>query len=1113
MRQHDPEHLLAEGDPGQRLVERALCQRVLRDRGQAAGGAGDDAHRRRQLRLGPQQLLGVDQREQLRRLVPAGLRHVALHLSDHGLQCAHVPSVPYARPAPLAARGRLPRTVAGLAHDETWGPTPGRERVSRVAFRTSRAGLPTRPRLLTPALVGVALLLVLLGVGVSLYTDLLWFRNVGFTTVFTNVLVTRLGLFVGFGLLMAVLVGANLVVAYRVRPPFRPMSLEQQNLERYRMSVEPYLLPLLLLASAVVGLFAGLSAAGRWQTWLLWRNRTDFGVLDPQFGRDVSYYAMTYPFQRFVLGFLFTAVVLSFLAAAAVHYLFGGLRLQTAGEKVSPAARAHLSVLVGVFVLLKAVGYYLDRFGLAFSLRGVVQGASYTDVNAVLPAKNILIGVAVICALLFFANIIVRNILLPAGALGLLVLAAVVLGGLFPAYTQQFRVKPNEVNREAAYIARNIEATRAAYGIKDTVVTQYEAAQATSPGALQADTGTLPNARLLDPGVLQPTFEQLQRFRSYFGVGPRLDIDRYMIDGRYQDVIVAAREVDQSGLQPNQRNWINERLTYTHGNGIIAAPANQVDSEGKPIFVVGNVPPSGPDGAPLPFPIDQPRIYYGELSPSYSVVRTKQGEIDGPAVGEQQVTFTYDGTGGVQLSNSIRKIAYALKFREPNLLLSGDVTNESRLMYVRSPRERVEKVAPFLQLDSDPYPAVVDGRVLWIVDGYTTSNGYPYAEQRDFGDVTQDSSGISVQPRTAVNYIRNSVKATVDAYTGEVTLYRFGQRDAVLETWAKAFPGIIKPASDISPELRSHFRYPEDLFKVQRDLLSQYHVTNPGAFYNKEDFWRVPVDPAEGANRTAGSASAQQAPAVPAQVAPGDQGTADQPPYYSLLQFPGQPNVRFGLSTSFVGSNGANLSAFASVSSDEQDYGTIRVLRLPRGVTIDGPGQVVNQFLSNRQVADSLFALQRNGKVTFGNLLTLPVADGLLYVQPVFVQASAGANAFPTLQQVIVSFGSQTVSRPTLGGALTALYALLGSATPGGGGGSAPPTPPPTAAPSPGPTVAPPADVAAAIAAADRAFRDGQAAFGRGDFVAYGEAQQRLQQALQQLTRLGAAAPSASPSP
>ena len=495
-----------------------------------------------------------------------------------------------------------------------------------MAVRTPGAGLPARPRLLGPVLVVLAVLLMLGGVVVSLLTDLLWFRSVDYTQVFTTVLTTRLLLFVGFGLLMAVLVGANVYVAYRVRPPFRPMSLEQQNLERYRVAVEPFLRSILLVGSGVFGLFAGLSAASRWETWLLWRNGTQFGVADAQFGRDVSYFAFTYPFQRFVLGFLLTAVVLSLVAAAVVHYLFGGVRLQTVGEKVSPAARAHLSVLVGLIVLLKAFAYYLDRYGLAFSDRGFVNGPGFTDVNAVLPAKNILIGIALICAVLFFANIVVRNILLPAGALGLLVVSAVVIGGIYPAYTQQFRVKPNEIQRERPFISRNIEATRAAYGIKDAEVTDYQASQDATPAQLRAEASRVESARLLDPNELAPTFEQLQRRTFYFGVNNSLDIDRYEVGGQQQDFVVAAREVQIGNLADNQRSWINERLAYTHGNGLIAAPADRVDVEGRPIFV-------DPDAADSPVRLEQPRIYFGELSPSYSIVNTDQAEIDGPVGG------------------------------------------------------------------------------------------------------------------------------------------------------------------------------------------------------------------------------------------------------------------------------------------------------------------------------------------------------------------------------------------------------------------------------------------------------------------------------------------------
>ncbi|MCW2716017.1 MAG: hypothetical protein JWN88_3064 [Frankiales bacterium] len=965
-----------------------------------------------------------------------------------------------------------------------------------------------------PVLLVLGVLLLLGGTAVSLYTDLLWFRSVDYSTVFTTVLTTKLLMFVLFGLLMAVLIGANVAIAYRVRPPFRPMSLEQQNLERYRVAVEPFLRTLLLLGSAVFGLFAGLSAAARWETWLLWRNGTAFGQVDAQFGRDISYYAFTYPFLRFVLGFLLTAIILATIVAAATHYLFGGVRLQSGGEKVSPAARAHLSVLLGIVVLIKAYAYYLDRFGLVFSERGVVQGASFTDVNAVLPAKNILVGIAVVCALLFFANIVVRNIFIPVMALGLLVLSAVVIGGIYPAYTQQFRVKPNEVQREAEFIGRNIDATRKAYGIADAVVTDYEGEQTATPGELRADQGTIPNARLLDPNVLPATFEQLQRIRTYFGVPDALDVDRYTVDGVTQDYIVAAREVDQTNLTGQQRNWINEHLIYTHGNGFIAAPANEVDADGQPVFAVGGVPVQGPNGGPSPIRIDQPRVYFGELSPEYSVVNTQQGEIDGPESGGEQQTFNYDGDGGVRLGGLANKLAFAAKFREPNLLLSGAIQPDSRIMYIREPRERVQKVAPFLELDSDPYPAVVDGKMLWIVDGYTTSAGYPYAQRTVLGNATADSQTARRLPQEEVNYIRNSVKATVDAYTGDVTLYQFGERDPVLETWSKAFDGVLRPESEISDELRAHLRYPEDLFKLQRELLAQYHELDPQAFYNKEDFWAVPRDPADAVNRAAnagdGAAAAPAAGNLVEQVA----AAPPQPPYYALLQFPGQPASRFSLSTSFVALGRPNLTAYASVSSDPEDYGTIRILELEAN-DVPGPGQVANQFLTNPQVAESLLALRRNGtNLTFGNLLTLPVGGGLLYVQPVFVRAQGG-ESFPTLQRVIVSFGTDTASEPTLPEALDSLFGA------GAGGGVAPG---PGAAPSPSPSASPGAapapstppvvagDVPALIAEADAAFRAGQDALRANDFAAYGQAQERLRRALEQLAN-SARPPATPPAP
>jgi uncharacterized membrane protein (UPF0182 family) len=948
-----------------------------------------------------------------------------------------------------------------------------------VAIRSASAGLSGRQRLLIPAVVVVMLLLIVGGTFVSIYTDLLWFRETGFSEVFSTVFKTKLLLFAGFGLLMALAIGINLAIAYRSRPPFRPMSLEQQNLEKYRLALEPFLLPALLALSALFGLFAGLAAASRWETWLLWRNAQPFGEKDPQFGMDISYFAFTYPFQRFLLGFITAVLVLALIASAITHYLFGGVRLQSAGDKVSVAARVHLSVLAGLVVICKAVAYWLDRYGLAFSARGVVEGASYTDVNAVLPAKTLLAGIAIICALLFFGNIVVRNILLPAGALALLVVSAIALGGIYPAYVQRFQVGPNEVERESPYIQRNIEATRKAYQIDKTVIQQYDAVATADKSALRNDKGTIPNARLLDPNLLGPTFKNDQSIRNYFGFNNSLDIDRYTVNGKTQDYVVAVREVDQSRLRPDQRNWINQHLTYTHGNGFVAAPANTTTEDGRPLFTVRDVPPVGPKGE---FEITNPQVYYGEKSPVYSIVNTKQGEIDGPAGSEsEQATVNYQGDGGVTLDSGLKKLLFALKFREKNILLSSSLTPESKLMFIREPASRVQKVAPYLRLDSDPYPAVVDGRLIWIVDGYTTSKGYPYAQSEQLGDVVRDSRG-QVLPDGIVNYIRNSVKATVDAYSGEVKLYTWDEADPVLKTWKKVFPDTVLPKSDISDSLKKHLRYPEDFFKVQRELLSKYHVTDARAFYGKEDFWQVPSDPTQDAFTTPVTAGAP--------VEDDNSGPA-QPPYYALLQFPGRNEPAFSLTSTFVARGRANLSAFAAVSSDPDDYGVIRVLQLPRNTVSRGPGLVANQFESTTEVSTKLSLLRSGGsEVLLGNLLTLPVGNGLLYIEPVYTQAKKEPK-FPILNSVIVSFGDKVAYQPTLKLALDQLF--------GEGATVTPPTPGTPGTPTP-----PTQTQKQLIEAAVKAYDDGQAALKRGDFAGFGAAQTRLKALLDQINRASA---------
>lgn len=962
--------------------------------------------------------------------------------------------------------------------------------------------LSRRAKLVIGVIAVLLVLFTVIGTLTNVYVDYLWFDETGYTEVFWTELQTRALLFAVAGVATGGLVALSVHLAYRFRPTFRPMSLEQQNLERYRQSLEPRRVVVLSAVAVVLGLFAGFTAQGSWETWLQFRNATDFGTVDPQFGLDNSFFVFDYPFYRLALGFGFAIVILSLIGSLLTHYVFGGLRLQTPGQKLSGAARVQLSVLLGVFVALKAVAYWLDRYGTVYSDRGgVFTGASYTDVNALLPAKTILVFVAVICAIAFFANIVVRNFALPAASLVLLMLSSLVIGVAYPAIVQQFVVRPTPDQREAPYIARAIDATREAYDVADDVdyvnYAQDQTGESTSDAdaaqaaAELAGSPTVENIRLLDPNVLAPTFTALQQIRNVYGFPERLDVDRYTVDGVTQDYVVAVRELDQSNLSDNQSSWVNRHTVYTHGNGFVAAPANQVvtgqNDGGQPNFTTGDLPTTGN------IPVEQARIYYGELlndngTDVYSVVGAADGEspreFDRPESGgddQGQVNSTYDGDGGVSIGSFFRQLTFAIYYRERNFILAGAVNDNSRVLYVRDPLDRVEKAAPFLTVDGDPYPAVVDGRVTWILDGYTTSNSFPYAEQMELGEATTDAltgTGTTALPNETFNYVRNSVKATVDAYTGEVTLYAWDDQDPVLATYMKAFPGIVQPRSDMSDDLVSHVRYPEDLFKLQRDVLTRYHVSDAGDFYNQNDRWQIPSDPTRNTDQA-------------------------QPPYYILAQRPGDSGATFQLTSALNAFNRENLSAFISASSDPETYGNLQILRLPGNTPYQGPSQVQNAMTSNESVASNLNILRQGSTVQFGNLLTLPIGDaGLLYVEPVYVQ-SQDNNGFPLLQKVIVNYQGRIGYGDTLAQGLDQVFgAGAGDAAPDGGdtgSGSTPSTSPPsTSAPS---TTTPPAgggDVvvdsatAQAIAAIQQALADLAAAQQSGDFAAVGQAQQAL---------------------
>jgi uncharacterized membrane protein (UPF0182 family) len=899
------------------------------------------------------------------------------------------------------------------------------------------------------------------------YADWLWFKSVNFTSTWSTVLGTKATLFVVIGLITALFIMLNVLVAYRRRPLYVPMTLEADNLERYRAQIQPIRRGVFVAGFLALFYFAGSSGSTLWSTWLLFKNSTDFGVTDPQFNMDISFFAFRLPFWQTAIGWGISTLVLAIIASVAVHYLYGGIRLQVREDRTTVAARVQLSVLLGLVVLLKAVAYWFDRYALALKDSKLITGLTYTDVNAVLPAKAILTGIAIVCALLFFANIVRRSWVLPAAGTALLVISSVLIAGLYPAAIQTFQVKPSESSKEAEFIQRNIDATRAAFGLEDVTVRDYQATLTTSAGQLTNDAATIANIRLMDPNVIAATFRQLQQIKPYYTFPDSLDVDRYTINGVKRDAVVAVRELNIDG-NPS-RNWINDHLVYTHGFGFVAAFGNTRDADGKPSFLVGDLPPTKGLGE------FEPRIYFGENVPNYSIiggVKTDSPvEFDYPddASANGQKNYTYSGTGGVPVGSLLNKLVFALKYQEQRILLSSLINKDSKILFERNPRDRVAKVAPWLTLDGDSYPAIVDGRVLWIIDGYTTSAGYPYSRQTTLSSATSDalttnSTSVTAQGDQNINYIRNSVKATVDAYSGEVVLYQWDEKDPVLKTWSKAFPGTIQPKKAISKQLLEHIRYPEDMFRVQREILSSYHVTTAAAFYGGQDFWRVPRDPSTfGANAGA------------------------QPPYYLTLQMPGEDKPEFALTTPFVPRGGReNLSAFAVVNSDSgANYGKITVLQLPRSTNVAGPSQVASNFEAKPEVANSLSLLRQGGSdVVLGNLLTLPVGGGLLYVQPVYVRATSNSAAYPLLQKVLVSFGDQIGFDDTLKGALDQVFGGNSGTT---GGGS-------TTDGNTGVTTN--SSLANSLASAKKAYADGLAALAKGDFAAYDKAQKRLKSAL-----------------
>jgi uncharacterized membrane protein (UPF0182 family) len=945
-------------------------------------------------------------------------------------------------------------------------------------------GVPTLSRRSRILLIvgGVALLLMITGSRLlDTYVDWLWFGEVGYRTVFTTVLTTRLLMLLIVGAFVGGVLALNLLVAYRGRPVFVPVAGPEDPVAKYRTAIVTRLRLIGIGLPLFVGLLAGLAAQGQWQVVQLFMHGTDFGVTDPRFGRDVSFYTFDLPFYRMALDWLFVAVVISFLGALITHYLFGGIRLSGRSGQLAGPARVQLALLAGTFVLLKAVAYYLDRYGLLFSDRNEqFTGATYTDLNAVMPAKLILLCIAVFCALAFFAGAILRNLQLAAIATVLMILSSILVGAAWPAVLEQFSVKPNANEKEARSIESNIAATKQAYGLTQDKLEfiNYEGKTSLTAADVQRDVATVPNVRLLDPNILSETFTQRLQPKNFFGFPAKLDVDRYDVDGKLQEYIVAVRELNTDGLTANQKDWINRHMVYTHGNGFVAAPANKVNATlgddtsgegGYPVFTVSDLSSKEDD-----IKVDQPRIYYGELIKDYAIVGGTTSAVPREYDTDTK-QFVYDGRGGVPINNWLNRLVFAAAYGERNILFNQNVGDNSKIIYQRDPRDRVQAVAPWLTVDGDPYPTVVDGRIVWIVDGYTTLDSYPYAQRTPLGEATEDTQpGVRRQPNRLISYIRNSVKATVDAYDGTVNLYAVDESDPVLKTWSAVFPGTVKPSTDISPSLRKHFRYPEDLFKVQREMLTRYHVTNPREFYTTNAFWAVSTDPT-----VADTAE-----------------SAHQPPYYVLAGDPQNKEPEFQLTSALVGLKTQFLSSFISASSDPDDYGRITVYQLPSSAQLQGPQQVQNRFDSSSEVSSELNLLRQRGtNVRYGNLLTLPIGGGLLYVEPVYIERAGNPEvSFPQLNRVLVAFGNRVGYAPTLAQALDEVFGPGAGDTSTTPDENAPPTtasqqPPSTTTQPPPPDGGTPnADLAKAVADISDALGRIKDAQTKGDWAALGTA-------------------------
>ena len=887
-------------------------------------------------------------------------------------------------------------------------------------------------------LAGALTLFILLNISKEFYTEWLWFNSLGYGDVYLTILKTRVLLFFTAAIIFCILFLGNLVLATRLTPKteahFWPWAIVRQLQSILRLNV--------IMGTALLSLIFGLVAQGGWQVVLRFFNGQPFGIADPVFHREVGFYVFSLPFFHLLQGWLVGALIITLLGSIGVYFL--SYTVQRLRVDLARPVLAHLGGLVIAILGLFAWGYWLGIWELVFSEQGVVFGASYADMHAKLPAQWILLAVVLIFMVIILVSVVRRNSRWPLyGIVGWLVVS-IIVGGIFPSLVQRFQVQPSELAREMSYIEYNIQFTREAFALDRIEEQSFPAEEAPTPQDIAQNNVTINNIRLWDPRPLKDTYNQIQSIRLYYDFND-VDIDRYIIDGNYRQVMLSARELSAEKLAGQAQTWVNRKLQFTHGYGIALSPVNEVSSDGLPELLVKDIPPVGD------FNIEQPQIYFGEKTNDYVIVKTKTQEFDYP-MGDENVYGRYQGKDGVSLGSFIRRVVYAWQLGDLNILISGELTPESRVLYYRNIRERVNHLAPFLELDSDPYLVVMDGRLLWIQDAYTTTDRYPYSEPIGGG----------------LNYIRNSVKAVIDAYDGNVTFYIADPEDALIRTYQAIFPNLFVPAAQMPESLRVHIRYPEDMFNIQASVYQTYHMRDARVFYNKEDLWAVPKEVYFGSEQT-------------------------MEPYYIIMRLPGEEKEEFLLMLPFTPVNKNNTIGWLAARSDGENYGKLLVYLFPKERLVYGPSQIENRIGQDTVITEQLALWGRGGsRVIRGNLLLIPLGKSILYVEPVFLQAEAGG--LPELKRVIVAAGEQIAMEPTLKESLAAIFGAE--------------------APLPEPVVKPPApaepeepvaaDIAGLIEEAQQHYNKAQQYLQAGDWTGYGGELEALKVVLDQLAELTA---------